>query len=84
MAGMEGNTPRPPASANNVTRLWPIAPALVERIRRLPDEWAWEIESTIVFQLDALERRLAGETLKRAHTAEVLKFTRKKRRTRRA
>ena len=82
MAEMEGNTPRPPTSAHNVTRLWPIAPALVERIRRLPDEWAWVIESAIVFQLDALERRLAGETLKRAHTAEVLKFPRKKRRTR--
>lgn len=82
MAGMEGNTPRPPASANNVTCLWPIAPALVERIRRLPDECAWEIESTIALHLDMAERRLAGETLKRVHTAEALKFPRKKRRTR--
>lgn len=83
MAELEDSTTRLPTRANNVTRLWPIAPALVDRIRRLPEERVWEVESVIAHQLDLIERRLAGEMLRRAHTAEVLPFPKKKRCTRR-
>lgn len=67
----------PPTGTSDITRLWPISPDLVDRIRHLPAEDVEYLEKTILNYLNWLDTKevddVGSESL---CEAEVLPFRR--------